>query len=40
MFANILRKKGFTTTIRKNRGEDINAACGQLTGIITNYFKK
>ncbi|ALD15235.1 ribosomal RNA large subunit methyltransferase N [Buchnera aphidicola (Aphis glycines)] len=38
-FANILRKKGFNTTIRKNRGQDINAACGQLTGNIINYRK-
>ncbi|QCI16531.1 23S rRNA (adenine(2503)-C(2))-methyltransferase RlmN [Buchnera aphidicola (Aphis craccivora)] len=39
IFANILRKKGFSTTIRKNRGEDINAACGQLTGNIINRSK-
>ncbi|QCI19849.1 MAG: 23S rRNA (adenine(2503)-C(2))-methyltransferase RlmN [Buchnera aphidicola (Brevicoryne brassicae)] len=39
IFADILRRKGFTTVIRKNRGEDINAACGQLTGNITNRFK-
>ncbi|CAL4321827.1 23S rRNA (adenine(2503)-C(2))-methyltransferase RlmN [Buchnera aphidicola] len=32
IFANVLRKNGFTTIIRKNRGQDINAACGQLTG--------
>ncbi|UPT14641.1 23S rRNA (adenine(2503)-C(2))-methyltransferase RlmN [Buchnera aphidicola] len=38
-FANILRKKGFNTTIRKNRGKDIDAACGQLTGNIINYRK-
>ncbi|QCI21009.1 23S rRNA (adenine(2503)-C(2))-methyltransferase RlmN [Buchnera aphidicola (Hyperomyzus lactucae)] len=40
IFANILRNKGFTTVIRKNRGEDINAACGQLTGTIINRIKK
>ncbi|QFQ32459.1 23S rRNA (adenine(2503)-C(2))-methyltransferase RlmN [Buchnera aphidicola (Aphis fabae)] len=40
IFANILRKKGFSTTIRKNRGKDINAACGQLTGNIINRIKK
>lgn len=39
IFANILRSKGFTTVIRKNRGQDINAACGQLTGIVTNRVK-
>ncbi|QCI19349.1 23S rRNA (adenine(2503)-C(2))-methyltransferase RlmN [Buchnera aphidicola] len=31
-FSKILRKKGFITTIRKNRGKDIKAACGQLAG--------
>lgn len=40
IFADILRKKGFTTVVRKNRGKDINAACGQLTGNINNCFKK
>ncbi|QCI17105.1 23S rRNA (adenine(2503)-C(2))-methyltransferase RlmN [Buchnera aphidicola (Aphis helianthi)] len=39
IFANILRQKGFNTTIRKNRGEDINAACGQLTGNMINRSK-
>ncbi|WP_261979368.1 23S rRNA (adenine(2503)-C(2))-methyltransferase RlmN [Buchnera aphidicola] len=38
-FANILRKKGFTVIIRKNRGQDINAACGQLTGKKINTIK-
>lgn len=38
-FAKILRYKGFTTVIRKNRGQDIDAACGQLTGRIINRFK-
>ncbi|HXK00656.1 MAG TPA: 23S rRNA (adenine(2503)-C(2))-methyltransferase RlmN [Buchnera sp. (in: enterobacteria)] len=36
-FASILIKKGFCTIIRKNRGTDINAACGQL---INNIVKK
>ncbi|WP_422667208.1 23S rRNA (adenine(2503)-C(2))-methyltransferase RlmN [Buchnera aphidicola] len=36
-FARLLRRKGFTTIIRKNRGDDINAACGQLIG---SYIKK
>ncbi|QCI18262.1 23S rRNA (adenine(2503)-C(2))-methyltransferase RlmN [Buchnera aphidicola (Aphis nasturtii)] len=39
VFANILRKKGFNTTIRKNRGKDIHAACGQLTGNVINRSK-
>ncbi|MCW5197236.1 23S rRNA (adenine(2503)-C(2))-methyltransferase RlmN [Buchnera aphidicola] len=33
-FSNFLINKGFLTTIRKPRGQDIRAACGQLTGII------
>ncbi|VFP78177.1 Dual-specificity RNA methyltransferase RlmN [Buchnera aphidicola (Cinara cuneomaculata)] len=38
-FLNYLRNKGFTVTIRKNRGSDINAACGQLIGH-NNIIKK
>lgn len=38
-FANILTNHGFIATIRKNRGQDINAACGQLTGLILNRIK-
>ncbi|WP_343189624.1 23S rRNA (adenine(2503)-C(2))-methyltransferase RlmN [Buchnera aphidicola] len=30
-FYNFLKKKNFIVTIRKNRGNDINAACGQLS---------
>lgn len=37
IFANILRNKGFIVIIRKNRGQDINAACGQLIGEIVKY---
>lgn len=33
-FQMILIKKGITTTIRKKRGSNINAACGQLAGKI------
>ncbi len=32
MFKGILEKGGYITTIRKTRGEDIDAACGQLVG--------
>ncbi|AMA64705.1 Dual-specificity RNA methyltransferase RlmN [Candidatus Arsenophonus lipoptenae] len=35
-FAKILMKYGFTTIIRKTRGDDINAACGQLSGYVVN----
>ncbi|MDI1244122.1 MAG: 23S rRNA (adenine(2503)-C(2))-methyltransferase RlmN, partial [Rhodoferax sp.] len=31
-FANILNEAGIITTIRKTRGDDIDAACGQLAG--------
>ena len=32
VFAKILVDAGITTTVRKTRGDDINAACGQLAG--------
>lgn len=38
-FSKILINNGFITTIRKNRGNDINAACGQLTGLVLNRKK-
>jgi 23S rRNA (adenine2503-C2)-methyltransferase len=31
-FAHVLQEAGFVTTIRKTRGDDIDAACGQLAG--------
>ena len=31
-FANVLSKAGIVTTVRKTRGDDIDAACGQLAG--------
>ena len=31
-FAKTLQAAGFVTTIRKTRGDDIDAACGQLAG--------
>jgi 23S rRNA (adenine2503-C2)-methyltransferase len=31
-FANVLQEAGLVTTIRKTRGDDIDAACGQLAG--------
>jgi len=38
-FSQILIKSGFVTTIRKPRGQDISAACGQLSGNIFDNFK-
>jgi 23S rRNA (adenine2503-C2)-methyltransferase len=31
-FARILSEAGIVTTVRKTRGDDIDAACGQLAG--------
>ncbi|MGH8796163.1 MAG: 23S rRNA (adenine(2503)-C(2))-methyltransferase RlmN, partial [Caldimonas sp.] len=31
-FARVLQDGGLVTTIRRTRGEDIDAACGQLAG--------
>jgi 23S rRNA (adenine2503-C2)-methyltransferase len=31
-FANLLSNAGIVTTVRKTRGDDIDAACGQLAG--------
>ena len=39
-FKKALQKKGFITTIRTTRGEDIMAACGQLVGQVKDKTKK
>ncbi len=39
-FAIRLVKAGFITTVRKTRGEDIDAACGQLVGKITDRTQR
>ncbi|AFA41025.1 23S rRNA methyltransferase [Wigglesworthia glossinidia endosymbiont of Glossina morsitans morsitans (Yale colony)] len=39
-FSQILKKNGIITTIRKQRGDSINAACGQLSGIVANRMYK
>lgn len=39
-FSQILKNKGYFVTIRKNRGNDIYAACGQLKGKVDNLIKK
>lgn len=31
-FAHVLQDAGIVTTVRKTRGDDIDAACGQLAG--------
>jgi 23S rRNA (adenine2503-C2)-methyltransferase len=39
-FAGILKSKGFITTVRATRGDDINAACGQLAGDIVDRTRR
>jgi len=39
-FQQILIDAGFTTTIRTTRGEDIDAACGQLAGQVNDRTKR
>jgi 23S rRNA (adenine2503-C2)-methyltransferase len=39
-FQQILLDAGFVATIRKTRGGDIDAACGQLAGQVVNRMKK
>ena len=39
-FRNILLESGIMTITRKTRGEDIQAACGQLSGSVRNLAKK
>jgi len=39
-FQKILMEAGITTTIRKTRGDDIDAACGQLVGQVKDRTKR
>ena len=39
LFQKILIEAGFIATVRKTRGEDIDAACGQLAGQVVNRMK-
>lgn len=39
-FQDILIKAGFTTTIRTTRGDDIDAACGQLAGSVNDKTRR
>lgn len=39
-FQSRLRKSGLITTTRRTRGDDINAACGQLAGKVSNRVRK
>jgi len=39
-FQTVLREKGYVTTVRSTRGEDIDAACGQLVGQVEDRTKR
>ncbi|NIG87490.1 bifunctional tRNA (adenosine(37)-C2)-methyltransferase TrmG/ribosomal RNA large subunit methyltransferase RlmN [Serratia symbiotica] len=39
-FAKVLMEYGFTTIVRRTRGDDIDAACGQLVGEVINRTKR
>ena len=39
-FRDILVEAGYVATIRRTRGDDIDAACGQLAGQVVNRMKK
>jgi 23S rRNA (adenine2503-C2)-methyltransferase len=39
-FQKILQDAGFTATVRKTRGEDIDAACGQLAGQVQDRTRR
>ena len=39
-FQQVLLDAGFVATVRKTRGDDIDAACGQLAGQVVNRMKK
>ncbi|HWP94506.1 MAG TPA: 23S rRNA (adenine(2503)-C(2))-methyltransferase RlmN [Gammaproteobacteria bacterium] len=39
-FRDVLMKKGIMTTIRRTRGDDIDAACGQLAGRVSDRTRR
>ena len=39
-FTNVLKEAGLITTTRKTRGDDIDAACGQLVGKVKDKTKR
>jgi 23S rRNA (adenine2503-C2)-methyltransferase len=36
----VLQEAGFVATVRKTRGDDIDAACGQLAGRVQDRTKR
>jgi 23S rRNA (adenine2503-C2)-methyltransferase len=39
-FSKVLQESGITTIIRRTRGDDIDAACGQLVGDVLDRTKR
>jgi 23S rRNA (adenine2503-C2)-methyltransferase len=39
-FKNILHRSGMITTVRRTRGDDIDAACGQLVGMVNDKSRR
>ena len=39
-FRDILVEAGYTATIRSTRGDDIDAACGQLAGLVNDRTRR
>jgi 23S rRNA (adenine2503-C2)-methyltransferase len=39
-FQDILMEEGYITTVRTTRGDDIDAACGQLAGTVNDITKR
>jgi 23S rRNA (adenine2503-C2)-methyltransferase len=39
-FQRILLDAGYVATVRRTRGDDIDAACGQLAGQVVNRMKR
>ena len=40
VFRDILMQAGYIVTVRKTRGDDIDAACGQLAGKVQDKTKR
>jgi 23S rRNA (adenine2503-C2)-methyltransferase len=40
LFQKVLIEAGLVATVRKTRGDDIDAACGQLAGQVVNRMKR
>jgi 23S rRNA (adenine2503-C2)-methyltransferase len=40
LFQRVLLDAGLVATIRRTRGDDIDAACGQLAGQVVNRMKR